>query len=59
MKQPEKLDPFRALTPEEMEKLEPIPDEMIQAALEEGYKARQAYLESYVVPCIPSGLRFR
>ena len=55
----EQEDPFRSLTSEEFDKIEPLPPEMIEAALEEGLRARQAFLDAYVIPVIPSGLRFR
>jgi hypothetical protein len=59
LKPPEKDDPFRSLSPEELAKVEPLSIEVIEAALEEGRRARQAVIDSHVIPYIPSGLRFR
>jgi hypothetical protein len=58
----EKPDPrsvFRTLCPEHLARVVPLSEEVIQKAFEEGLRARQAMIDAFVPPQVPSGLRFR
>jgi hypothetical protein len=55
----EPKDPFVGLSAEELVKVEPLAEEAILEAFEQGRQARQAFLDAFVPPWLPSGLRFR
>jgi hypothetical protein len=57
-KLPDLSDPFRGLSPEEYDRVEPLPEEVILEACERGYEVRRACLDEFVLPALPSGLRF-
>ncbi len=50
---------LRALCGKHLSEVEPIPDEVLLAAFEEGLRARRAAIDAYVLPILPNGLRFR